>query len=72
MSTKVNLSCEEPLLGLCPRPLHLMSPEELRAVVTEIQENRSPQTWRSRVVKQTREEKERVEQEKKVNIEELI
>lgn len=60
--TLPDLSCEEPLLGLCPRPLHEMSPEELRAKVAEIQELRSPQTWRSRVVKQLKEDKEKEQQ----------
>lgn len=57
---------EEPLVGLCPKPLTTMSPEELRAWVQDqrlTRENRA--TFKARVSAQTTEDKE---QKPKVDI----
>lgn len=68
-SSSVNVSYEEPLLGLCTKPMHEMTVEELRAKVSEIQELRSPQTWRSRAVKSAEKKEEKQPQ---INIDDLL
>ena len=52
-----NFEGELPLLGLCDKPMHLMTPEERRAKVAEIQELRtSSLTWRARMASEAADE----------------